>query len=254
MTKKILGTAWAVLVAVVAVSCDDFYSSSWGTPREYESSKIVLSQDNLSLWKNKAVGNPALAKALVKKIIAELPGKSGAEKAAFQSAGIDFAIEQSGLGVKILELAGSDLSHIDSDEGVKGLLNKVQNGIGSSGKTAAENIAAIVASSVEISGGIPQFKLSPDLYGQTVDPSEAGLAIMVLALAEIATIQSGSDFDLVASAGLELVGGNQIKITGAETPTRVALAAYLNLIATSGKFDDNMITSGLKSAFKLGNS
>jgi hypothetical protein len=231
-------------------SCDDFFSTSWGKPREYDISKITLTRSNLKTWKTKTAGNPELAEALVKKIIGELDGKSGAEKADFQSAGIDLAIVQSGLGIKILEVAGSDLSDIDSEDGVKNLLKKVQSG---SGHTAADNIAAIVSKSGlenTSAGSSPKFP-DTDAYGLTADPANVGLAVMVLALSAIPTIDGDTDLSDL-SPNLELSEGNvKIKANTTPTPNEIALAAYLNLIAndTSGKFDDNVITSGIKEAF-----
>jgi hypothetical protein len=254
MLRKMMNTWWilTVLAVFVLTSCDDFYSTSWGKPREYDSSKITLTQDNLKTWKKKATGNPDLAKALVEKIISELPGKSGAEKAAFQNAGIDLAIEQSGMGVKILEVASSDLSNIDSEEGVKNLLKKVQSGLDSS-QAAANNIGLIMNSSIENTtpGSVPQFS-SSDSYGSTADPSNVGLAVMVLALAEISTIEN--DTNLIEEAEHLAFTDDvppKVKITSGASKNEIALAAYLNLIVTdeSGKFNDNMITSGIKSAF-----
>jgi hypothetical protein len=258
MIRKILNTAWilTVLAVFVLTSCDDFYSTSWGKPREYEVSKITLTRSNLDSWKKKATGNPDLAAALVKKIIGELPGKSGAEKAAFQSAGIDLAIEQSGMGVKILEVAGSALSDIDSEDGVKNLLKKVQSGLDSS-QAAANNITTIAyASSLPEPGtaGVPEFP-DGDPYGLNADPSNVGLAVMVLALAEIPTIDDETDLSDLSSINLDINGSPpQVEVTNAASSRQIALAAYLNLIANdeTNRFDGNPITSGIKSAFSLG--
>ncbi|MDR1096333.1 MAG: hypothetical protein LBL31_08075 [Spirochaetaceae bacterium] len=257
MVKSISNIAWglAVLAVFVLGSCDDFYSTSWGTVRSYDSSKIALSEGNLKEWKKRAVGNPKLAKTLVEKIINDLDGKSGAERAAFQSAGIEFAIEQSGMGVKILELAGSDLSKIDSQEGVTNLLKKVQDGL-SSVKSAADNIAAIANKSDIINeDGKPEFDPA-DPYGKTADPSNVGLAVMVLALAEFPDIDTEKDL-LEQIPDLRLTGESPpVKIVEESQPTdnEIVLAAYLNLIAkdNTDRFNNNPITKGIRSAFLSG--
>jgi hypothetical protein len=257
MKKKLkMMCVLAVLGAFVLASCDDFYSTSWGKPRKYDVSKITLTQDNLKQWKKAAIGNPELAQALVKKIIEELDGKSGAEKAEFQKVGVELAIEQSGMGVKILQLAGSELSDIDSEEGVKNLLKKVQSGVDTA---AAANIAAIVNKSTlenTSPGGTPKFK-SDDPYGTSADPSNVGLAVMVLALDVITNINEGTKLDELNN-NLTLTTDNPplVKIVSGASDKEIALAAYLNLIAsdTSGKFDDNPITSAIKSAFGLESS
>jgi hypothetical protein len=260
MVKKISNMAWglAVLAVFVLGSCDDFYSTSWGTARSYDLSKIVLSESNLEAWKKKAVGNPDLAKALVEKIIGELDGKTDAEKAKFQKVGVELAIEQSGMGVKILELAGSDLDNIDSEEGVKDLLSKVQSGVVESGKAAADNIAKIAGASEFKSDGSLQFSEN-DPYVSDASASDVGLAVMILTIGEIDTINS--DTDLAAKINdmenltFDSTATPPVSATSGKTPdpNEKALAAYLNLIATdtSGKFDDNPITKGIKSAFNL---
>jgi hypothetical protein len=258
MMRKISNAVWLVLIVFAMASCDDFYSTSWGKAREYDSSKIKLTQHNLQQWKEKAVGNPALAKALVKKIISDLDSKSGAEKAAFQEAGVELAIEQAGIGTKIIEVAGSALDNIDSEDGVKDLLNKVQKGLGDDVKPAAANIAAIVSKSsltgTNSDNGIPKFDASDD-YANDASPSDVGMAVMVLALSIIPNIDGNTDLsDLSTNLSLDTGSTpNQVKITSVAdaSPEEIALAAYLNLIVSDegGKFGNNLITSGIKSAF-----
>jgi hypothetical protein len=266
MIKKNAHMAWvlAVLGVFVLGSCDDYFSTSWGTVRSYEASKIALSEGNLKDWKNKAVGNPKLAAALVDKILGELEGKSGAEKAEFQKVGIDLAIEQSGMGVKILELAGSDLSKIvegtddEIEKGVKDLLSKVQSGVLESSKAAAGNIAKIVGTSITENSNPPVF--NGDDYTTGVTASEVGLAVMILAMAEIPSISSDMELDDLTDKipALTINPNNELPVsvtgnTDNVNDNQIALAAYLNLIASNPTedFRNNPITGGIKSAFKL---
>jgi hypothetical protein len=243
----------AVLVGLVMISCDDFFSTSWGPSQEYDASKIKLEQSNLDQWKKKAVGNPDLAKKLVEKIIGELSGKSGTEKAAFQEAGIELAVEQSGMGMKILEVASSDLSNINSEEGVKDLLHKVQSGLDENSTAAAANNIATIANASSLlktkAGQAPKFP-NNDPYASEADASNVGLAVMVLALAVVPEIDTSKDLvGQIPHLGLNDDKGVTVKAYA--TPTETALAAYLNLIAsdTTGRFEDKVITGGIKSAF-----
>jgi hypothetical protein len=242
----------AVLVGLAMTSCDDFFSTSWGPTQEYDVSKIKLEQGNLDQWKKTAVGNPDLAKKLVEKIIGELSGKSGTEKAAFQEAGVDLAIEQSGMGTKMLDIASNYLSNIDSEDGVKDLLQKVQSGPDENITAAAKNIATIANASNLLklkTGQAPKFPKN-DPYASTADASNVGLAVMVLALAVVPDIDTSKDLvDQIPHLGLN--DDKEVTVKANATPTEIALAAYLNLIAsdTDGKFEDNVITGGIKSAF-----
>jgi hypothetical protein len=234
-------------------ACDDFFSTSWGTARKYDLSKIDLTQDNLREWKEKAIGNPELAAALVEKIISELPGKSGVEKAVFQDAGIDLAIEQSGIGALILNLAGKDLAKIKDEAGVKDMLGLVQSEFSNGdGDAAARNIAAIVQNS--ISNGGAKF-LDSDQYAAQANPSDIGMAIAVLALTLAPDIKDSND-DMKAllneRPGIN-INNKQVIVEKNASQEEVAMAMYLNLIAgdKTGKYTNSPMISGLKSAFKL---
>jgi hypothetical protein len=251
MTKRfssVAGMVLGVCVVFALVSCDDFFSTSWGKERDYDISKIKLTQNNLEKWKEKAVGNPKLAAALVEKIISELPGKSGAEKAAFQKAGVELAIEQAGIGTKIIEVAGSDLSSVDSESGVKNLLSKVQGGLPDV-DAAAGNITAIVGGDVE-SGNTPAFNAS---YAAGADPSDVGMAVMVLTLSLVPGIESGTKLENSMNDLNLKIDDGEVKTNGDPSQEAKVLAAYLNLIATdtTGKYDNNLITGGIRDAFGL---
>jgi hypothetical protein len=258
---NVVCAAQVILIAAFTLAaCDDFYSTSWGTVRKYDQSKITLTQDNLREWKEKAAGNPDLAAAIVEKIISELPGKSGVEKAAFQDAGIDFAIEQSGIGALIIDLASGALTRINDASGLKSMLGAVQGKFSDgSGKAAAGNIAAIVNSDLTGTGagGTPQFNSGQ--YAAQASPSDVGMAVTVLFLA-IASDSISGETDLTTRLPNITItpdsgGRGQVSVRTGGSPSleEIALAAYLNLIAgdTTGKYDDNPITSGLKSAFNL---
>jgi hypothetical protein len=239
-----------VVVLAALASCDDFYSTSWGTEREYDVSKIDLTSGNLEDWKRKAAGNPTLAEKLTEKIISELEGKSSAEKAALQKAGVSLAIEQSGIGSIIIEVAGSDLDNLinGGEDAARDLFGKVQSKSGGVDKAAANIVTIAGKSSITTSGGVPSFS-NGDLYADSVSASDVGMAVAVLALAVIPDIDSSTDLSDL-STHLTVESGN-VKIVGNAIDEEKTLAAYLNLIADdkNGKFSDNPLTSGLKAAF-----
>jgi hypothetical protein len=261
---KNLNMMWMIMgmfAVFTLYSCDDFYSTSLGESREYDLSKIKLTQSNLQAWKEKSVGNPKLAKALGEKIIEELKleldSKSGAEKAAYQKAGIELAIEQAGIGTKIIEVASSDLTKIsDGDkDAIQGLLNKVQKDLDDVA-VAAKSITAIVGSSVSNTSN-NEAPLFDSAYAKAASPSDVGMAVMVLALSLIPDIDENTNLDNLQSLIPSLaINNNKVEIdttNGTPSDEEKVLAAYLNLITsdTTGKFNDNPITGGIKSAFGL---
>ena len=261
MTRKIRNVVCAALIAAIAIltlaACDDFFSTSWGESRGYDQSKIHLTMDNLQVWKEKSLGNPDLAAALVKKIISELDGKSGAEKATLQSFGIEMAIEQSGIGTLIIELAGKDISNIKDADGLKNLLGAVQGKFTGGGDSAAANIAAIAAKSDLTGtndGETPKFP-TDDQYTAQASASDIGMAVVALTLAVLPDIKATDDLDdvLKSKTSLGFNDDKRVTVKDGAKPEEKALAAYLNLIAEdmTGKYEKNPITSGLMSAFKL---
>ena len=259
MTTKTKNMVYAALiisiVAFALVSCDDFFDTSWGKARKYDSSKINLTLEDLPEWKEKAAGNPDLAESLVEKILGELDSKSGAEKAALQDAGIDLAIEQSGIGTTIIELAGGALSSVKDESGIKTMLDSAQSKFnGNNGKAAAENIAAIVAKSDLSAGTTPKFS-KDDPYAAQANPSDVGMAVAILALAVAPNLKDTTDLKTALSDGDAKFGfhDNQVTVSDGASKEEIALAAYLNLIADdrTGKYESNPIAGGLKKAFKL---
>jgi hypothetical protein len=240
-------------------SCDNFFSKSWGKPREYDPGKINLTPDNLQHFTEVATGNPELAGALVEKIIKELPNKTGDARAAFQEAGIKLAVEQAGVGTEIIKLAGDALTGLgdEDEEGLKNLLVKVLD-IAESANDAAGNIATIVMDDTK---GASTFT-GGSSYWQKAKPSDVGMAIMVLSLGILA--DEGKEIDDVKDNdvndwfdNLQIAGKNVIikesSKSKSEKEKEKALAAYLNLIAndTTGKFSNNPITRAIQGAFDI---
>jgi hypothetical protein len=243
-----------LLGTLILSSCDDFYGSSWGSPREYDPSNIKLSLNNLNDWVENAIGNPELSRALLKRIKSDssnLP--DDADKAKYQEAGVKLAVEASGIGSSIISNAAGALDQLgeNNEDAVKDILASIQNDFKkNNGAEAAGYIAGIVDVST---GNIP--KIENDDYARLVTPVDAGQSVMVLALAAIGDINK-HDTLAIGELGIGLIveGGN-VKFSGTPAPTHEvrALAAYLNLIADdrADKFDANPITKAVRDAFGL---
>jgi hypothetical protein len=256
-----------LLQALIFVSCDEFFSETWGSKRSYDPDNIKLTAGNLNTWIFDSIGNPELAAAVTKKIVEKV--HSGTlnpqEKLQFQEAGVDLAIEASGIGISIVSNAADTLGNIDDvkEGAITTILTNIQNDFSSGGPQAAANLAAIVSASLDSNTtgatGTPRFAAS-DLYTNNAAPADVAQAILVLALAvtgngdtirkQIDDFAKGEGNDI---AGLTLENG-QVKVgSGGASPEAAVLAAYLNLIAndTTNRFEDNPITQSIKEAFGL---
>ena len=285
----IMGSTLLLCGALIFTSCDNFFSTSWGTQREYDSSRIVINAGNIDEWIDAADGNPALAAAITDKIKGELSGVSGGnltpDQQKLQQAGIELAIEASGIGTAIVSSAAdvvSKLQDLDMNDTtgmqktMTDLLTNVVNTFNEvNGTGAAGNLAEIVNVSLTTGSDLdgnytynqgddvvyPEF--SPQ-FAANAKPGDVGQAVMVLALSVIGdnigatlNVEEGDTLDL-SQYGIALDNNNseqKMKAAAASNPTpeSVALAAYLNLIAddTTGKYSGNPITNAIKSAFGL---
>ena len=260
--KKITATVFAFAIfTFVFVSCDEFFSTSFGKPRKYDISKINITAGNLDKWIDLAVGNPELAAALTEKIIQELDSKTGAEKAKFMDAGVKLAVESSGLGESILSNSAdilADLADADSDE-LEGILTKlfenIRNDFNSgNGQKAADNIAAIASKDIEYTeqsnGWAPQFGQE---YRDTASPGDVAEAILVLVLGELGDADI-EDWNKLPKMDLAYDPDEGCFVVKGVDPSdnQIAVAAYINLIIVGGdKFNDNPLTSAIMKGFDL---
>jgi hypothetical protein len=252
-----------VLTALVFVSCDSFFSTSWGSERDYDPSKIDLTIKNLDSWIQKSIGNPKLAAALTEKIVKKIeanPDPWNQDTATYQEKGVKLVIEASGIGTSILSNAAdvfSDIENLKGDEAeqaVKDILSNVQDDFSSGGPQAAENLTKIINGNITDPTGTPELT---GIYARDASPGDVGQAVLVLALGILDDING--DFDKLKSgtdsiAGIKLnTSDKRFFCAGSETTSQsIALAAYLNLIAGGGKkFENNPVTKALKDALDL---
>ncbi|MDR1218795.1 MAG: hypothetical protein LBK73_04210 [Treponema sp.] len=259
--------ALLIAAAVAFVSCDDFFGTSWGAPRDYDPSNIDVSAGNVDQWIAESAGNPDLAEALMKKIKADLDksGLSSADRLALQNAGMRLAIEASGLGTSLVSNATSvlgdlsDFENLDAEkieETVKNLFTDIQSDFRVRGPAAAANLAEIAGHSLKDgTGGTPEF--SQDFAG-AAKPADVGMAVVTLAMAVIEdTTGDVSDVDLRNLSASDIpisvnADGKFIVTDDHAAPEIVVLGAYLNLIASGGgEFKDNPITGPIGDAFGL---
>ena len=257
----------AVLIfALNFTSCDDFFSSGWGTPRDYRVSNINLTVNNLERWFDRSIGNPDLAMRINEAIIIRLRALDPNDPArmVFQRYGIRIAISSSNMGVIILSNALdalTNLADIDDleDDAIKDLLldilGSIQNDfVRAGGVAAAESIAAIADIGNFPQGEAPTF---PDnSFVENANPSEVAKAILVLTLAmveksdEVDDIADWGEFDLDdLDIGLALSPDGKIIVDGDPTPEALVLAAYLNLVNNDPRFGDSFLTGAIRDAF-----
>jgi hypothetical protein len=239
--------------ALVLTSCDDFYGSSWGKPRNNKPANIDINPGNADDWVTAAIGNPDLARAIIEKI-------KNSNEPKLTSTGVKLAVESGEVGKLIINNLNTisditDKGEEEQKDAVQGLLDKIKGHFteGGPGAKAADDIAALTIGSASITrnGGTP--KLS-DEYARTASPAEVGEAVMILALA----VLSGDELNAVALEQ-KLGGGSSFgengTITlgsGVDDERVIALAAYLNLIADApegSSFDKNPVTKALKDLF-----
>ena len=252
--------------AFLVISCDDFYSATWGTAREYDFSNINVNAGNVDDWVEKAAGNPELADALVEKIKDELEKEklSDKDKAKLQEAGVNLAVEATGIGEIILEKASDTLSAgISGVEDLTKLFTGVQDDFKkNNGVKSASDIAEIISGSLDQSsyGSSDAPKLTGE-YAKNADPADVGQAVVVLTLALVEkgtdTVEGKKDMSEVDLKALQSYGvftdGNKVVVGDKPSDEAVALAAYLNLIAddSTGKYGENPLTATMATAFGL---
>jgi hypothetical protein len=261
--KRGFAIGMLLLSVLLVISCDDFYSSTWGTAREYETAKINVNADNVDTWVENATGNPELAAAVTEKIKEELKNDNLKEKdkAKLQEAGVSLAVEASGIGETIISAASDAVSALSKGEvdALQQLLVNVHSDFKKNkGAKAAADLSEIVSGSLKPNAGkIPEFT---GLYADKAQPSDVGLAVSLLTLAlvengmdEVNKDMSEVDLAKLTDYGLFVDQGKATVMGENPKPETVALAAYLNLIAsdTTGKFGSNPITGSIKTAFGL---
>ena len=253
----------AVITALIFSSCDDFYSDSMGSSREYDWRNIDVSANNVSDWVLISVGNPALATAVQQAILHRLEtvNDSRRDRAILLEYSSRLALESSGVGNSILIRATDMLDIIGSDaeldvlvDSLTEILRKLQEDFKSGGGSeAAQRLAALLKFGINDQTGIPTFDQE---YINSIQPSDVTEAIVVLLLGEMT---DNNDYDIdnlydLKSMGLELTRDDPPKAKVIEdgnppSDNAVAIAAYINLMATNPeKFENSPLTGAINGA------
>ncbi|MCL2380921.1 MAG: hypothetical protein FWC64_04930 [Treponema sp.] len=263
-TALLFVLAAPLIFALHFTGCDSFFTSSFASARDYDARHINVTVNNLDRWLDRTVGNLELARQVNVAIINRLSDSSLSpqDRAKFQRAGVQIAVESSNLGVILLSNAlgaitdmADGLSGDQLEERLREILGGIQGEFNASGGSdAAKSISAIVSGDIVNDNGVPTFP--PGSFAHDTSPSEAAKAIIVLALAEMGAggidAESFNDFDELAAIGLSLnESGDRIAVDAGASDTAHVLAAYINLIAsdTSGNFEDNFLTNAIRDAF-----
>jgi len=260
MTRKIicLFSVYILLGAFVFTICDAFYSTSWGNPRSYDPANIDLNADNMDYWLSIAVGNPELAKALAEKLKDLVQGMPDtAEKAKLQNAGIQLAIEASGLGTtflgnidKVSDLLG-DGSVAEREDILLDLIGSFINDVD---RSATSDLAEIVQPANPPGfGNPPHFSAA---FKDETSASDVGKAVVLLLVTMVGDMSNSEHMEnaLKGEFGFRVEPGKAVfyvdPISDHDDYIKAqTLGAYLNLITEdppNGKFSKNPITKSIK--------
>jgi len=263
MTKKALCLVGALLGVFALTACDDFYSNSWGKTREYNPSIIDLTASNLDDWLDAAVGNPDLARALTKKTKDKVSGMADDDpaKIIFQSAGVEFAFEASGLGIsfaknlgKVVDVMEAGEEDGDSEQVLINLIRGIRNDFDAS---VADDLAQIVKPRDGfIEGAPPRFA---NTYINGARASDVGIAILIMMLATLDDFSTSEELEEKLEEKITIDNQSdpwEFSIKNDVEPKIQTLTAYLNLISSGGeRFDSNLIAKAIKEMIdKQGNN
>jgi len=264
MKKIVIFVLISIFLTFTLTSCDEFYSKSLGKDytRTYDPAKIDVKAGNVNEWIEACIGNPGLAEVVGEKIANELgrlPPESD-EKAILLAGGIEIALEASGLGVLLITNALDALSDIDqlTVDSVQDILKKIEGGFNNKASVILADMINACLKSGQNNGEIPRFE---DAFAEIASPADIAESCLVLILGLIhekgETLESvGDDWNDIVSLteGLTINGSPprvMVNSPPAPSPTALALAACLNLIADApnSKFRDNPLTDEINNAF-----
>ena len=257
MRKRACYALVAIIFALSFTGCDEFFSTSKGTSRDYDSSKIpTLSAENVDPWFQASVRNPKLAVAVLDKIMQELSGNLGEkDKAKLLDVGRQLAVISSGIGESILTNANAlaslgDLTKVDPNT-LTTIFGNIWSDFNSGGgNNAAGNLAALAGKSLTVDNSTPQF--DPAFAG-SAKPADVGEAVMVLVLGILSDSgKDASDWNSLLDSGLPMGlngSGDGVTVSAGASDKEIALAAYLNLIVGDPQYHNNPITSNIRDAF-----
>ena len=260
--KKI--TILTLIIALAFISCDTFFSDSMGSSRDYNSRNIHLTTRNIGEWAQATVGNPPLARAVMRSLQRRLNTATPTEMAIFLSYASMIAMEGSGVGASLLinstDLLGEFVSDASPQELVDNMTEIIERLLrdidGRGGSDASRTFANTVGLGINTENGIPTFNQA---YIDSIQPSDLNDALLVLILGELMdnddyNVDNLGNFDAL---GLRTVieptdsGGLRSSVRVMDDrdpgPNAIAMAAYLNIIHhdTTGRFDNNPLTSAL---------
>jgi len=222
-----------MLLALTA--CDDFYSTTYGTERDYNPDKIHLTADNLNEWLDAAIGRPKLAKVLsvkIKEMV--ISGKlSEQDMQKFQEAGVKIAIEASGIGTIFLSNVGDVINAAQDGEpeAVITLITDILEDFKKAGgPDAARDLAGIVLA-------------DPENYFSNAGNGDVSMVVLVLTLSVICDI-SEIDTENLTLEDLNMQKDEDGVITGIQeellSPELETLIYFLK-----GEIDDNSLAGGI---------
>jgi hypothetical protein len=176
--KKLRLLGGALIVLFLLNSCTDFFSESWGKPRD--PAKVKVDESNVEELLKIARGNPELSKAILDKIDANSSDKlkHAAIKAANQAAGIpSLALEN----VKILTDAVNDHKY---ETALEEVAEAIQDAVAQNDLVGiSDKLSEILGGAITKPSEPDEEPIPPEFTNDFLDNvSEADLTLMVMTL------------------------------------------------------------------------
>jgi hypothetical protein len=128
----------AALAVTLLASCSGFFTNSLASGLARDPDKLVpaVTTDNIDELISQSEGNPDMAAAVLNGIADAMAGASAAEQAELRAAAVNLASTASGVGVAILNDAGTILENLDGADVVSNISDAI-GGLSNLGSTAS---------------------------------------------------------------------------------------------------------------------
>ncbi|MDR3193313.1 MAG: hypothetical protein LBT87_09635 [Treponema sp.] len=184
------GTLVLVLTGLLAASCTDFYSTTWGEALARDPSKVKVTTSNVNELLKDANGDTEASRAILEKL-------KGTDNPALQAAAIKAANQAAGLTELVLSNLGTLTGGSETNENA--LLEVAQTVLGQAKKNdisgVADDIAKTLAKNVVEENGAPRF--TDDSFAKSVSTSDLTLLLVTMMMGEAS--KAAGDFESYAN-------------------------------------------------------
>lgn len=123
--------AAAAVTALALSSCQQFFTTSWGTPLARDPKDLIapVTAENVEDQLEAAKNDPAVAAALLDKIADAVKDASAADKPVLQAAAVDAASSASGIGAAVLENSDALIDALNNSGDVLAVVDSALAGL-----------------------------------------------------------------------------------------------------------------------------